>query len=94
MAPREAKTEAGEKRLSPYRDEPNDNYDKNMEKINSERMFITKITDSGQYGDLARTFSVHGSSGPPYTVDIGNKMRCNCTAFVGHCSGQTFMAAC
>jgi hypothetical protein len=88
MAPRKAKAEAGEKRKSPYRSEPNDHYEKNMNKIDSERMFITKITDSGEYGDIGRSFSINGNTGS-YTVKIGNKMDCNCTAFVGPYSVQT-----
>lgn len=80
MASRKARAEAGEKRLSPYSSEPNDHYKKNMDKISSERMFIAKVVDSGQYGDLARSFIVYGSSGLPYTVNIGNKMDCNCTS--------------
>ncbi len=88
MAPRKAKKNQGgagdddghasERRKSPYRDEPNDNYDANMGKIMSERMFVLKVTDSGEYGDPARSFAIKGSSGSAYTVNIANNLKGSC----------------
>lgn len=87
MAPRKAKNQdgAGEQRKSPYRDKPNDHYEANMKKVNSERMFILKITDAGEYGDLAKSFFIKGSSGESYTVKIGNNLKkgsCSCQSAV------------
>ncbi|OIW28371.1 hypothetical protein CONLIGDRAFT_632635 [Coniochaeta ligniaria NRRL 30616] len=89
MAPRKGKKNqggagddgghAGEKRKTPYRAEPNDNYAANMKKVFSERMFILKVTDSGEYDDLARTFSIKGSSGSTYTVKISNNLKGSCS---------------
>lgn len=92
MAPRKAKknqddvgddgdsgSNPEEQRKSPYRTNPNDHYDADMEKVNSERMFILKVNDSGEYGDLAKSFVIKGSSGSVYTVKISNNLKRSCT---------------
>ena len=78
----------GEKRKSAYRNEPNEHYDANMARVFSERMFILKATESGEYGDLAMSFSIQGNSESAYTVKIANKIKCNCQSAVSHCFDQ------
>jgi hypothetical protein len=85
-----------EKRKVGYLHEPDDTYAPALEKIQSERMFVMKVTDKGEYGDVAMGFHIKsGTHGTIRDVTIGGVNKCDCPSAVSLCCrrGKMFRSA-
>jgi hypothetical protein len=69
----------GEKRLRPFVDGPDADYNKKLKKIQKERLFMLdrqKSVDKDGY--VCETFDIAGSTGNIYQTTIGRKPSCKC----------------
>ncbi|TAQ86810.1 hypothetical protein B7494_g4884 [Chlorociboria aeruginascens] len=69
----------GERRLRPFVPEPDEGYNKRLNKIYKEKMFMLdrRMSEDGD-GFPCETFDIAGSTGNLYTTTIGRKPRCDC----------------
>lgn len=76
--PKKVKKEPEEKRLARWRDKPSQAVRDRIERAVSQRMYLISRSDKSEH---EKEFTVLGSVGNVYTVNVSHKPRCSCPDF-------------